>query len=133
MASSTSDGRPIVHTASSPVSLVIVFDDGRGTRKGARLTCREGLLSATGFLSRRSPRRLCWHARRQAGFLASQPDPERICPQIYGGPERAHFRGAVGSRRIDSRFSRADGCAIADWDRVSALLPRVSSPHPTTY
>jgi hypothetical protein len=107
------------------VSLTIVFDDGRGVRKGARLTCRERYRSATGFLARRDPRRLCREARIQASFLASQPDPTRVCPLIYAGPESAHFRGTIGTRRIDRRFARRNGCETADWDRVSALLPPV--------
>jgi hypothetical protein len=115
----------------TPVSLAIVFDDGSGSRKGARLTCREELTSATGFLARRDPRRLCRTARLQARFLASQPDPDRICPQIYGGPQTARFRGTVGSRRINRLFARRDGCEMDDWDRVAAMLPRVPQPQPT--
>jgi hypothetical protein len=118
-------------SSQTPVSLVIIFNDGSGSRKGARLTCREGLTSATGFLRRRDPRRLCRTARLQARFLASQPDPDRVCPQIYGGPETAHFRGTIGSRRIDRRFARRDGCEIDDWDRVAAMLPRIAEPQPT--
>jgi hypothetical protein len=123
------EGESASHVA--PVNLLITFDNGSGVRKAARLTCTDDSRRASGFLRRRDPRRLCWHARRQARFLASEPDPNRVCALVYGGPETARFRGTIGSRRIDRRFARGDGCEIADWDRVSYLLPRVaSSPQP---
>ena len=66
--------------------------------------------------------RRCEAARRLAPFLAAQPPDDRICTQVYGGPETARVRGTIGNRRIDRRFSKVNGCAIADWRRAEPLL-----------
>ena len=66
--------------------------------------------------------RRCEAARGLAGFLAKQPPRDRVCTQIYGGPETARVRGTIGVRRIDRRFSKTNGCEIADWERAEPLL-----------
>ena len=112
------------------VSLVVTGDDGAGHSQGAHLTCRGTLASATGFLRPR-PVTACAAARRLAVFLASRPRLDRLCTQIYGGASRAWVRGRVGSRSADRRFSRRDGCEIADWDLARVLLPRPAAPSST--
>ncbi len=49
--------------------------------------------------------------------------PGTVCTQIYGGPQEALVRGTFRGRRIWTRFTRRDGCAITRWNRVSFLLP----------
>ena len=93
-----------------------------GTRSTARLTCRGTTARARGYLRNR-PQAACRTARRNAGFLASLPARDRICTDVYGGPETARIRGTIGARAIDRRFSRRDGCEIADWKRAGNLLP----------
>ena len=66
--------------------------------------------------------RRCETARRLAPFLAEEPPRDRVCTQIYGGPETARVRGTIGQRRIDRRFSKTNGCEIADWERAEPLL-----------
>lgn len=44
------------------------------------------------------------------------------CTQQFGGPETATVRGTFDGERIDARFTRANGCEIARWERVSAVL-----------
>jgi hypothetical protein len=105
------------------VSLSITHSAGGADRAGATLTCRAGLARATGFLARRSTPLLCRRARVLRAFLASPPDPGRVCTQVYGGPDRALIRGRIGTTSIRRRFGRADGCQIADWTRASLLLP----------
>ncbi len=92
------------------VDLVISVTSPQGRRETA-LECDE---------SARSPR--CDAARRLAPFLGAQPPEDRICTQIYGGPETARIRGTIGNRLIDRRFSKVNGCAIADWRRAEPLL-----------
>ena len=106
------------------VRLEVRYSDGAGSQKGGRLRCDDGDGRATGFLRRRPVRRLCRVARERAGLLASVPDTSRPCTEVYGGPDRARVTGRVGSRAVDRRFARADGCQIADWDRAQPLLPR---------
>ncbi len=47
---------------------------------------------------------------------------DRICTQVYGGPERARVTGMVGGRRVDAELSRTDGCEIERWQQLAPLL-----------
>ena len=105
------------------VKLAVHYDDDRDTRKSATLTCRASGNRATGYLRRRSVRKLCRAARALRRFLATQPRHE-VCTEIYGGPDRAYVTGRIGSDRIDRRLARRNGCEIDDWDRAQPLLPR---------
>ena len=48
--------------------------------------------------------------------------PTMACTQIYGGPQVAIVTGVFRGRRVWARFKRSDGCQIARWERVGALL-----------
>jgi hypothetical protein len=48
--------------------------------------------------------------------------PRTVCTQVYGGPQEAVVRGSFNGRRVRTRFTRRDGCAIARWERVRFLL-----------
>jgi hypothetical protein len=104
------------------VNLQIAVGDGHGHRSAAHLRCRGSAAAATGYL-RGHAAAACRRARALATFLASEPPPTRECTQIYGGPDAARVRGRIGSRAVDRRFARTDGCAIADWTRAGVLLP----------
>ena len=60
--------------------------------------------------------------------LDGQPDPfaelsaDTMCTQLYGGPQTAHVTGRWAGEQVDLQLSRTDGCRIAQWDRLSALL-----------
>lgn len=118
------DGRT-ARAAPAPVALSFTVNHGHGTVRRARLTCRGTSALATGYLGG-SAVAACVRARSLAAFLAARPGRGRICTQIYGGPQTARIIGNVGVRRVDRRFSRTDGCQIADWSRAGLLLPRVS-------
>ena len=47
------------------------------------------------------------------------------CTQIYGGPEEATIKGTIRGNPVDATFSRTDGCEIARWESVEALLSEV--------
>jgi len=104
------------------VALRVNANDGRGHRRSASLSCRGSVASGTGYLRARAAS-ACRRARQIAAFLASKPEP-RMCTQEYGGPQTARIRGTIGSRAIDRRFKRTDGCEISDWARAGTLLPR---------
>lgn len=48
--------------------------------------------------------------------------PTTACTQVYGGPQEAIVRGTFAGRRVRTRFTRENGCAIARWDRVRFLF-----------
>ena len=108
------------------VELRIAYDDGAGKRKQGTLECRTGSPRAEGFLAGRDPGKLCRSARSLRKLLTSQPDPDQLCTQIYGGPQTAHVLGSIGDAEVDRRFSRTNGCRIEEWDRLTqaGLLPR---------
>ena len=50
---------------------------------------------------------------------------DTACTQIYGGPEEASIKGTIRGTTIDATFKRTDGCEIARWEKVQALLDEV--------
>jgi hypothetical protein len=114
-------------TASTPagrgIELSIRHDDGAGNTARGILTCRGGVQRAGGFLTRRATAGdLCAKARAIKALLTTQPDRQRACTQIYGGPETARITGTIDGEKVDRRFSRTNGCEIADFDRAGELL-----------
>ena len=108
---------------SQAIELTIVFDDGSGRTTTGTLTCRGTDRRAEGALEdRASPAELCAQARGVTDVLTSKPDETRACTQIYGGPETARVTGTIGGEKVDRRFSRTNGCEIADYTRVAGLL-----------
>jgi len=52
-----------------------------------------------------------------------EPTPGDVaCTELFGGPETATISGTLERERVEGRFSRHDGCEIARWEKVSALL-----------
>lgn len=50
---------------------------------------------------------------------------DRICSQMYGGPDEARIVGSYDANPVDTVINRVDGCGIADWDKLlSGALPR---------
>ena len=46
-----------------------------------------------------------------------------VCTQQYGGDQTARVTGVLRGMPVDLALSRTDGCRIAQWDRLGALLP----------
>ena len=97
----------------SRTSVAITFDrDGKG---GA---------------AARTVRLRCPSRRREAACRAlalprdafAPPPAGQVCTEIYGGPETARIAGTVQGRRVDAAYTRTDGCAIARFERVEAVL-----------
>jgi hypothetical protein len=60
-----------------------------------------------------------------AAFLASRPSSKRLGTDVHGGRQRAHIAGTIGTRHIDRRLKRPNGCEIGDWQHAVPLVPRV--------
>ena len=58
---------------------------------------------------------------RRAADDAS-PTQQRVCTQIYGGPETARVTGTIDGEKVDRRFTRTNGCEIDDFNRAGELL-----------
>lgn len=50
------------------------------------------------------------------------PGPPKLCTQQYGGPQVAVVTGIFHGRRVQATFQRTDGCEIARWNSLKALL-----------
>jgi hypothetical protein len=112
-------------TPSGAVELSIRYDDGAaGKPRTASLSCGDGgRPRAVGFLDGKAPAsELCAAARSLRALLTTPPDKGRMCTQIYGGPETAHVTGTIDGDQVDRRFTRTNGCEIADFQRAAALL-----------
>ncbi|GGY72448.1 SSI family serine proteinase inhibitor [Streptomyces omiyaensis] len=68
---------------------------------------------------------------RLEGLARAGEDPfapvpaDRMCAQVHGGAVTAQVTGVWQGRRVDARFSRANGCEIDRWENVEPLLPSV--------
>jgi len=120
-----SDWAAAVHV---DVALRMAFDDGAGDRRSASLRCAGSTARMQGYLAGPDGRRKCRRARGLGPLPAERPDSNRLCTQVYGGPQTARVEGRIDDRPVVRRFSRRDGCEIADWDRAAILLPRIETP-----
>lgn len=55
-----------------------------------------------------------------------KPTPaDRICTEIYGGPEIATVSGTWRGKPVSSKFTRLNGCEIHRWSMAGPLLGQV--------
>jgi hypothetical protein len=109
--------------AATPVTLTVRYTDGSSAEHVAHLRCRADSARADGFLRDAGAATVCRRARAIASFLATRPSSKRICTQIYGGRQRARITGTIGTRQIDRRLKRTNGCEIGDWQHAVPLVP----------
>jgi len=70
-----------------------------------------------------NPQHVAACARLVTAKGAFTPPPAgSACTLIYGGPEVLTVTGNVGSRQVDYRTGRTNGCEIADYNRDLALV-----------
>ena len=77
---------------------------------------------ARGTLPR--PARACRILSRLGARAFAPTPPGTVCSAIYGGPAQARVRGLVAGRRVDARLRLTNGCEIARWHRVAAVVPK---------
>jgi hypothetical protein len=118
------DATAPVRPAAGSLALAVRYDDGSGRVRSGRLTCAAGEQRATGALADSAPAaRLCAQARAIAPLL-TKPRPGRVaCTQLYGGPQTLRVTGTIDGRAVKRRFTRTNGCEIADFGRVADALP----------
>lgn len=98
--------------------LTVELDEtGSGSTRTWRLTC-----DPVGG-DHPDPEAACRAVREAGGAAAFDPvPPDRMCTEIYGGPQVAVVRGTVDGTAVDATFTRTDGCQIARWDALAPLL-----------
>jgi hypothetical protein len=98
----------------APTRLTVSVDpdgDGPEPAKNSRVTCGGG-----------ADDRACDAVAklRPADF---EPTPDDVaCTEIFGGPQTATVSGTLDGTPVEGRFARHDGCEIARWDKLAALL-----------
>jgi hypothetical protein len=120
--SSTPGGSPSTTSPASPATpiaaeLTITLDEtGDGATRTFTLTC------APAGGNHPQAQAAC-AALAAAGPEAFAPvAPDRMCTEIYGGPQVATVTGTVAGQPVNATFSRTDGCEIARWDALADLL-----------
>lgn len=104
-------------STAGPADLTIVVRDGKGTTTTWHLTC------APDGGDHPTPGKAC-SVLAQHGATALPPVPsDRMCTELYGGPQTAHVTGTWQGKPVDATFSRTNGCQVARWDALAGLLP----------
>ena len=55
---------------------------------------------------------------------------DRICTEVFGGPQTARVTGTWQGEEVDVLLSREDGCAIDQWDALVPLVPEIAGQQP---
>jgi hypothetical protein len=106
---------------SQTVNLTVSVTDGEGKEANGTLKCGEGSAVGSGFLESAAAEH-CKAARDLEKLLTTQPPKDRVCTQVYGGPQTARITGTFGAQDVARSLSRTDGCQIEDWKQADALL-----------
>jgi len=78
--------------------------------------------SGTGFLRGAAAAACTAVARHVLEAVAAAQRKDRICSQIYGGPQAARITGTANGVPVSLTVTRTDGCGVADWETLRALL-----------
>ena len=109
--------------ASGETDLTVVVDDGSGNKQTWRLTC-----DPPGG-DHPDPAAACT-ALATNGESALPPVPkDRMCTQIYGGPEKATVKGTWNGKPVNATFSKTNGCEVGRWQALAGLLPAAGGPN----
>lgn len=109
-------------TASGPAELTIVIDDGGGGMTTWTLTCEPP------GGSHPNPAAACQVLAAKGASALPPVPPDRMCTQIFGGPERATITGTWKGTAVSARLNRTNGCEIGRWNALQGLLPPASGP-----
>ena len=100
--------------------VVTLWPDGEA--KGSPLTAQLTCGPAIGSLPDNEA--ACMVLGSEDGRAALDPVPaDAMCTELYGGPAEARIVGMVAGEPVDARLSRVNGCEIARWEVLTALLP----------
>lgn len=51
-----------------------------------------------------------------------RPEPDEVCTQVYGGPQRITVTGTVEGDPVRAEVTRVNGCEIARYDLLAKAL-----------
>lgn len=68
-----------------------------------------------------APEQACADLAEAEEPFAPIPD-DVVCTEVYGGPQTATVRGTYRGEPVDLELARTNGCEIAQWDSLGAVL-----------
>lgn len=96
--------------------LTVVVDDGTGSTTTWRLTCDP--------IGGDHPDAAQACAAVADHLSALNPVPkDRMCAQVYGGPEKATVTGTWAGEQVFAALNRTNACETARWDALVPLVP----------
>lgn len=111
------DGEP------TEADLTVAVDDGAGGVTTSTLTCSGTDVGGTLATASEACSQLA-----EVGAEALAPPPaDQMCTEIYGGPQTATVTGTFAGGAVEASLARTNGCEIARWDALSALLGPVDA------
>lgn len=112
---SASAGAPSA-SAGGPSELTVVVDDGTGSTTTWRLTC-----DPPGG-DHPDAQKACAALADHRSALNPVPK-DRMCAQVYGGPEKATVTGTWRGEQVFAALNRTNACESARWDALVPLVP----------
>jgi hypothetical protein len=112
------NNQAVVRQASSNSSLTITYHPSSSSQVTFKVSCLAGSISGT----HPNKKAICAAIAKQGTRLFAPVPTGIVCSQIYGGPETATITGTVKGRKINSTFSRTDGCQVARWNNARTLF-----------
>jgi hypothetical protein len=110
-------------------------DSGSATTTGTELTVTgeaakqlSGTLSCSGDTSTGTGMfadtavEICQKVSDEKAIFGEVGGDDRMCAEIYGGPEHARIQGTVEGEKVDVTVNRNNGCGIDDWTKLEWLL-----------
>ena len=105
-----------VPSSAAGSQLTIVVDDGTGAATTWTLTCDP--VGGT----HPDPEAACSALAEHRSALRPVPK-NKMCAQVYGGPERATISGTWGDEQVLASLSRVNSCETARWDALVPVVP----------
>jgi hypothetical protein len=105
--------------------LSVSFTDAAGNLAEYRLACLGDTATFTGEVPPGvDAATACLSVATDTARMLLDPNVmvDRMCTEIYGGPETATVVGLLDDIEIDYEINRTNGCGIDDWERVFAGL-----------
>ncbi|MFJ2619914.1 hypothetical protein [Glutamicibacter sp. NPDC087344] len=115
---------PEASTPSADLNIVI-RDDGKSVSHEYRLLCNADQVLEGSTLP--TAKAACELLVAQPSILTEPADPNRMCTEIYGGPNTAEVTGTLNGKTVNTSFDRHNGCAIGDWDNAAPLIGDASN------
>ena len=108
-------------TEASPTDLeIVVRNDGTTVSHEYRLRCQGEQVGEGSTLP--TAQAACVLLASDPSALSPSTDQNRVCTEIYGGPDTADVTGMLAGRAVSASFDRHNGCAIDDWSAAAPLL-----------